>query len=187
MYTKLTPNMQADSVIGDNWIKGQLLNKWTLNERATRLVVTDVDGTLTDGSVIYGDKGKRFRQFSVIDGYGFELLTKNGFDVLIISGEDDDCIKYRAQKLGVDYALGIKNKATWTKEWYGHYKELYVIGDDVNDLELMKLENVVLAATPKDSILSKMDLPIIDLDKKGGEGAFREFAEIVLSSNQILP
>jgi 3-deoxy-D-manno-octulosonate 8-phosphate phosphatase KdsC-like HAD superfamily phosphatase len=67
------------------------------------------------------------------------------------------------------------------------HKEIYVIGDDINDLGLMLMDKTVLAATPKDSILSQMDFDIAVLTKRGGDGAFREFAEMVLLSNGISP
>ena len=183
MFRSITPEMENDTTVEYQLSNGPLL-EWTLRMLTDKLVVVDVDGTLTDGNVIYGSNGDRYRQFSVIDGYGFEMLMKSGFDVLILSGENDDCIKHRARKLKADYALAVKDKVSYVKKWYGRYKELYVIGDDVNDLGLMRMEETVLSATPKDSIISRMNLEdVTELTKKGGDGAFREFAEMVLSSN----
>ena len=157
-------------------------------EQPLKLVVTDVDGTLTNGQVIYDGNGTRSRSFSVIDGYGFEMLKRNGFDVLMISGENDFCIEERARKISNVCALGVKNKREYVDKWYPQYKEIYVLGDDVNDLDLMDSERVVLAATPKGSVIERLQKDFIHvLGSKGGEGAFREFAEMILLSNRIEP
>ena len=153
-----------------------------------KLVVTDVDGTLTNGQVVYDGNGNRSRSFSVIDGYGFEMLKRNGFDVLMISGENDFCIEERARKISNVCALGVKNKREYVDKWYPQYREIYVLGDDVNDLDLMDSERVVLAATPKGSVIERLEKDFIHvLGSKGGEGAFREFAEMILLSNRIEP
>lgn len=166
-------------------------NYATGKKQPMKLVVTDVDGTLTNGQVVYGAKSK-FRSFSVIDGHGFQLLRENGFDILVITGENDKCIEKRMRKLSnrldVDYVLDVQFKADYIAEWYGQYDELYVIGDDVNDLDMMQLPKVVIAATPKGSVISTLRIGnIIELEKRGGDGAFREFAEMVLMSNRIDP
>lgn len=161
---------------------------YAIGRNPLKLVVTDVDGTLTNGQVIYDRNGNRSRWFSVIDGYGFEMLKRNGFDVLMISGENDYCIEKRAEKVNSDCALGVKNKREYVDKWYPQYKEIYVLGDDVNDLDLMDSERVVLAATPKGSVIERLQKDFIHvLGSKGGEGAFREFAEMILLSNRIEP
>lgn len=161
---------------------------YAIGRNPLKLVVTDVDGTLTNGQVIYDRNGNRSRSFSVIDGYGFEMLKRNGFDVLMISGENDFCIEERARKISNVCALGVKNKREYVDKWYPQYKEIYVLGDDVNDLDLMDSERVVLAATPKGSVIERLQKDFIHvLGSKGGEGAFREFAEMILLSNRIEP
>ena len=153
-----------------------------------KLVVTDVDGTLTNGQVIYDGNGNRSRSFSVVDSYGFEMLKRNGFGVLMISGENDFCIEERARKISNVCALGVKNKREYVDKWYPQYREIYVLGDDVNDLDLMDSERVVIAATPKGSVIERLQKDFIHvLGSKGGEGAFREFAEMILLSNRIEP
>lgn len=155
-----------------------------------KIVFSDVDGTLTDGTVIYNDNGTRARKFSVIDGHGFQMLRDNGFDVVMISGEDDDNIRERAKKLDCFFlpCNGDRKEIvaqTFILFNYDNDPEIYAIGDDVNDLGLM--DRATMCATPFGSKLSetRSDIPV--LSKKGGEGAFREFAELVLLSNKIHP
>jgi 3-deoxy-D-manno-octulosonate 8-phosphate phosphatase (KDO 8-P phosphatase) len=181
-HTGITKAMKDDIIVRYNPTKG-----WVLSVPPKKLVIVDVDGTLTDGRVLYDGYGNRSRLFSVIDGYGFELLRKHGFGILVLSGEGDACISERMQKLNVDHALGVKDKAEYVEKWYQGRDEIYVIGDDVNDLGLMRMDNTVLAATPNESILSQMELDITVLTRRGGKGAFREFAEMVLLSNGITP
>lgn len=156
------------------------------------LVVSDVDGTLTDGRVLYNDDGSRGRLFSVIDGHGVKMLKDNGFAVMFVSGEDDKNIQYRAEKLGVFYepARG-RGKDDIVAEFLlfnNIYPKLFAIGDDVNDLSMLRMAHQ--AATPKGSILSERDelsYDILVLTKRGGNGAFREFAEMILLMNGVEP
>lgn len=155
-----------------------------------KLVVTDVDGVLTDGKVIYNDDGTRGRMFSVIDGYGFEMLKKNGFDVIIMSGENDRNIEERAHKLDCLFlhSDGLDKKSVLDTFILFNYDspEVYVIGDDVGDLSIMR--SATMAMTPKDSKLAEiLGNEVQQLGKRGGDGAFREFAETVLLSNGIDP
>jgi 3-deoxy-D-manno-octulosonate 8-phosphate phosphatase (KDO 8-P phosphatase) len=151
------------------------------------IVVTDIDGTLTDGEVVYHDDGSRSRSFNVVDGHGVQMLQENGFTVFFMSGENDWHIKHRADKLGVTFlcAAGDKLQALLSYLFIDDLQgiEYYALGDDVNDYRLLK--NAVLSATPRGSVLSTMDENLIVLTKQGGKGAFREFAEMVLESNGI--
>lgn len=155
-----------------------------------KLVITDVDGVLTDGKVVYCDNGSRSRSFSVVDGYGFEMLKKYGFAVLIVSGENDLNIRLRANKLNVPFIhAGKKSKSDAVLDYFDGdaslIDEIYVIGDDVNDVPLMGAD---IFATPKGSKLSDIfGDRVLTLQKCGGDGAFREFAELVLLSNGIDP
>lgn len=155
-----------------------------------KLVITDVDGVLTDGKVIYCDNDSRSRTFSVVDGHGFEMLKKHGFTVLIVSGENDFNIKLRANKLGVPFIhAGKKSKSDAVLNYFDGdaslIDEIYAIGDDVNDIPFMDADIFV---TPKDSRLSKIfGDRVLTLHERGGEGAFREFAELILLSNGIDP
>ena len=157
-----------------------------------KTVITDVDGCLTDGGVWYDEYGNISRKFSVIDGHGFELLRNCGFEVVIISGEDDNCIKERAKKLNVIFYGGIKDKKSFLKELLkltlvSEREDLFwYLGDDVTDTCAILLG--LNFYTPKGSILdTRFKGKYNTLESRGGEGAFRELAEIVLMSNGIDP
>ncbi len=169
---------------------------YRINGRGIRtkgLVVSDVDGTLTDGAVFYSDNGSRTRKFSVIDGHGVQLLKENGFDVLLISGEDDKNIRLRARKLRVDFlhcpsgTTKQKVLTSYVNRNYLMVPEVYVIGDDQNDLSIIDMS--AFSATPQNSIIHKkfQDRVHLILESEGGCGAFREYAEAVLEANSINP
>ena len=154
--------------------------------RRIRLVVTDCDGVLTDGSVYYGASGERLRRFSVRDGMGVERLREAGIETAILSGERCDSIRGRAQKLALRHVhLGVRDKraelprilaaAARTDE------EVAYIGDDTNDLGvLFHLAGRGLTACPSDAFGELMDAAHYRCRARGGEGAFREFAEWIL-------
>ena len=149
-----------------------------------KLFATDVDGTMTDACMYYAENGLELKKFNFRDGMGFKLLRDAGIKTAIITSEDTHIVKKRAEKLKVDYL----SMGTWTKlEFVKNIcKELNItldqvayIGDDINDLEL--LSAVKYKACPKDAIKKIKDIHgIITLEKKGGEGAVREFIEILL-------
>ncbi len=159
-----------------------------------KLFVTDTDGTLTDGSIYVSNKvGETFTKYSKIDGYGFELLKKNGIKSLILSSEEENNSHLnRAKKLNVDFVGGLtgNKKFVYLKKYlwyYGFYWEnVAYIGDDYNDLDC--LYNSYLSFCPKDSILSNMVddfsiCPFFVTEHKGGEGTVREAIEKVIDYN----
>jgi len=157
-----------------------------------KTVITDVDGCLTDGGVWYDGNGGISRKFSVIDGHGVELLRKMGFEVVLISGEDDECIKERARKLDVIFHGGVKNKKKLLKELlkltlpFERENLFWYLGDDIADVCAVELG--LNFYTPKGSVLdTRFKGKYNTLESRGGEGAFREFAELVLLSNKINP
>jgi YrbI family 3-deoxy-D-manno-octulosonate 8-phosphate phosphatase len=153
-----------------------------------KLFLSDVDGTLTDGGMYYDGSGNEFKKFHTHDGKGFELLKKNGIKVGIITSEDTLIVSKRAQKLQVDYLYqGIEHigklevaKEICKKENIELHQVAY-IGDDINCKKL--LESVGLAACPNNSQSEIKHIPNIhQLSRKGGDGAVREFANIILEN-----
>ncbi|MCK9321579.1 MAG: N-acylneuraminate cytidylyltransferase [Bacteroidales bacterium] len=148
-----------------------------------KLFLSDVDGVLTDAGMYYSEKGDELKKFNTYDGMGFKILQEKGIKVGIITGEDRELNRARANKLQLDFDFhGDKNKLeTITKlcmETKINLSEIAYIGDDINDFEL--LSKVGLAACPANAVQKIKDIPgIIQLAKKGGEGAVREFAEII--------
>lgn len=150
-----------------------------------KLFMSDVDGVLTDAGMYYSENGDELKKFCTHDGMGIKLLKEKGVKVGIITTEDRQLNRNRANKLKLDYHFhGETNKLetikNLCKELNISLSEVAYIGDDVNDFEL--LSAVGLAACPANSVEKIKNIPnIIHLSKKGGEGAVREFVEIVVS------
>lgn len=174
----------------DDWImKEQLMKKHILSKRqkpTIKLFLTDVDGTLTDAGMYYGENKEEFKKFNTHDGKGFELLRKAGIKTGIITSENTKIVANRAKKLKVDYlyqGLEHKGKLDITKEICQKenisFEEVAYIGDDINCSEL--LQSVGLAACPANALDDIKNIPnITRLSKKGGDGAVREFIERLL-------
>jgi YrbI family 3-deoxy-D-manno-octulosonate 8-phosphate phosphatase len=149
-----------------------------------KLLLTDVDGVLTDNGVYYGENGEVMKRFSIRDGMGVERLRKiAGIDTGIVTGELSPSVARRAEKLQITHLyLGVKDKlgrlneiiATHGLSW----EEIAFIGDDVNDLEV--LQRVGLSACPADAMEDVSDIVHYHCRERGGYGAFREFAEYII-------
>ena len=146
-----------------------------------RLLLTDVDGVLTDNGVFYGESGEVMKRFSIRDGMGVERLRKLAdIDTGIITGETSPSVARRAEKLRIiELHLGIKDKLARVQELMQRlqlqWDQLAYIGDDVNDLEVM--EKVGIAACPADAMPQVSAIVHYHCSVRGGYGAFREFAE----------
>lgn len=165
-----------------NEISDQILDK----ANSIQLLLTDCDGVLTDGGVYYSARGEEMKRFSLRDGMGVERLRKlTGIETGIITGENTELLKRRTEKLNItEYHPGIKDKLIRFKEIITRLQlsseEVAYIGDDVNDLEIIK--TVGLSACPSDAMPSVRSSVTIVLQNKGGYGAFREFAELIIQS-----
>lgn len=153
-----------------------------------KLLVMDVDGTLTDGGIYYDNSGNEFKRFDVKDGAGIVQLQKHGVKTMILTGRTSKCVDRRASELQIDYVIqGISNKADYLSRFLEEqgleFNETAYIGDDINDLECIRM--VGYAACPKDSVDSvKSDAHYI-CNHKGGYGAVREFIEYILLKNNV--
>lgn len=148
-----------------------------------KIVLTDVDGVLTNGKVLYMDNGERGRLFNIRDGQGFGLLKNRGIKCGFVSGEEDNNIRDRAGKLGLDIILlGIRDKVKAVEKELEKYsctfQDIWYLGDDINDIEMMRLAG--LSFCPQDiPSLRILDHCHFQLIKSGGEGVFREAAELL--------
>jgi 3-deoxy-D-manno-octulosonate 8-phosphate phosphatase (KDO 8-P phosphatase) len=150
-----------------------------------RLVLTDVDGVLTDTGVYYSDTGELMKRFSIRDGMGVERLRNIGIKTGIITGERSGSVSKRAEKLKItELHLGISDKPTRFKEILSANEllpsQVAYIGDDYNDLEMLKM--VGLSAAPFDAMPEIAAAVDFHCTQKGGNGAFREFAELIIGS-----
>ncbi|MBW5289994.1 MAG: N-Acetylneuraminate cytidylyltransferase [Candidatus Ruthia sp. Asou_11_S2] len=177
----------------DDWlIVEQLMKKYADYQKPKnkiKLFLSDVDGTLTDAGMYYGENGEEFKKFSTHDGKGFELLKNVGIKTGIITSEKTKIVENRARKLKVDYLYqGVEHgeKLQVVKEICKieniTLDEVAYAGDDINDREL--LEKVSVSACPKNAVDAIKCIPnIIQLKRTGGYGAVREFIEIILKRN----
>ena len=157
-----------------------------------KLFITDIDGTLTDGGMYYSENGDELKKFNTRDGMGIQMLREAGIKTAIITSEDCQLNKRRAEKLKVDFIRQGKangGKVAVAKEIAKEMgitmQEVAYIGDDVNCVELLSLVGV--AACPSDACDKvKSIADIIEMSRKGGEGCVREFIEILLNSTIVL-
>lgn len=143
---------------------------------------SDVDGTLTDGVTYYSDKGEELKRFSHIDGTGFHILKNLSIKTGFITGENSIIAQKRAEKLNLEHCyLGINDKLEFVKNFVVErgisINSFAYIGDDLNDLSLIKATGISFA-TANAHQLCKNHATFV-LQKNGGEGAFREAVEIL--------
>lgn len=148
-----------------------------------RLVITDVDGVLTDGGRYYSSNGEIFKRFHIRDGMGVNLLLRNGVNTVIITKEVSKIVNYWAKSMNVSKVYsGSKIKENELEKICKIYKltpsNIAFIGDDVNDLELMK--RVGFSATPYDGIAQAKKVADYICKSSGGDGALREVADLIL-------
>ena len=150
-----------------------------------KLLLTDVDGVLTDNGVYYGENGELMKRFSIRDGMGVERLRKIcQIDTGIMTGEMSPSVARRAEKLKITHLyLGVKDKLGRLSEvmraHHLSWEEIAFIGDDVNDLEV--LQRVGLSACPADAMAEVSAVVHYTCKERGGYGAFREFAETIIN------
>ena len=152
-----------------------------------RLVLTDCDGVLTDGGVYYSARGEELKRFSFRDGMGVERLGKAGVTTAIVTGESSECVQRRADKLKIRAHLGVKDKAAKLDEILASHgvslDAVAYIGDDVNDLGAMeRVREVGLVAVPEDAMPEVARRAHYVSRVRGGYGAFRDFAEWILTA-----
>lgn len=154
-----------------------------------KLFLTDVDGCLTDGGMYYSANGDEMKKFCVYDGMGITLLRLAGIKCGILTSESIAIVERRAKKLKLDFlcmgvgGLNQKSKLDAAREICNELNislnEVCYVGDDVNDLDLLR--EVGLAACPKSAMEIVKSLPNIRiLEHNGGEGAIRELCDKIL-------
>jgi len=157
----------------------------------TRLVLTDNDGVLTDTGVYYNEHGEALKRFSIRDGMGIELLRKAGIETAIITSELSPSVRRRAEKLKMKRLyLGIKDKESYLefilRETRLSVSQLAYMGDDVNDLGIIRLINSKgLTGCPQDAMDVVRKSVHFRSAQCGGHGAFRDFAEWILHARGV--
>src|SRR5438876_8840417 len=154
--------------------------------RSVRMLAMDVDGVLTDAGMYYSESGDELKKFNTRDGMGIKLLQAAGLVTAFITMEKTTIVERRGQKLAVpEVHQGIDDKlallTTLAKKYGLSLDQVAYIGDDVNDLEALRA--VGFAAAPADAMTYVLKAVHYVCEKKGGEGAVREVADLILAAH----
>jgi len=152
------------------------------------LIVIDVDGTLTDGKIYYSSNGEEIKAFNIKDGLMIASWNRLGKKSAIITGRTSNMVERRAKELKITYVeQGIRDKEEKLREICERenisLSNVAVIGDDLNDFEMMRLVKRTFA--PFDANPYIYDYVSDPLTKKGGEGAVAEMIEILLKEENL--
>jgi 3-deoxy-D-manno-octulosonate 8-phosphate phosphatase (KDO 8-P phosphatase) len=151
-----------------------------------RAAIFDVDGVLTDGRLYIGESGEVFKAFHVLDGHGLKLLGQAGIAPIVITGRDSPAVRRRMADLGLtDAHYGISDKLAVAERVLAarglHWGQVAVIGDDWPDLPL--LARAGFACVPANAHADARALAQHVTSARGGEGAAREFCDLLLLAN----
>jgi 3-deoxy-D-manno-octulosonate 8-phosphate phosphatase (KDO 8-P phosphatase) len=151
-----------------------------------KLFVLDVDGVLTDGTILLLDNGEQARTMNIKDGYAIQLAVKKGYQFLIISGGKSEAVVKRLQKLGVQHIeMGIHNKLQVLQNYMQQLavqpQQVLFMGDDVPDVDCMKA--VGLACAPADAVQEAKAVAQYISEYAGGKTCVRDVIEKVLKLN----
>jgi 3-deoxy-D-glycero-D-galacto-nononate 9-phosphatase len=154
-----------------------------------KLVLTDIDGVWTDAGMYYDQQGNELKKFNTADSAGILFCKKLNIPVGIITGENTEIVKRRSEKLKIDYLYqGISDKLTIAKDLCQqlniNLSDVAYIGDDIGDIQLLKA--VGISCCPNNASSYIKEMVKFTTNKNGGEGAFREFIEEILISNNLL-
>lgn len=157
------------------------------NLKNIKCVLTDVDGVLTDGRLYYGENGEALKVFNALDGVAFKALRSKGFITGVITARSSKMTAIRMEELGVDLVFqGVKNKLEQCKDICKDHNidinNVAYIGDDLPDLEL--LQSAGFSATVPHAIDKIKSDCNYCTKNDAGMGAFREFADLILSNNE---
>ena len=152
-----------------------------------KIVLTDVDGVLTDGGMYYSENGDIMKKFHVRDGMGVTLLKKIGIPTIIVTKESTKMVEQWAKKMKIEQLLdGVLQKELVVDEICKKYEinpeQIAYIGDDVNDTELLK--KVGLSGVPQDATKEAISVSNFQCNTDSGKGAFREFADFIISNQK---
>ncbi|MBD9541583.1 acylneuraminate cytidylyltransferase [Ensifer sp. ENS04] len=152
-----------------------------------KALITDFDGVHTDDSVIVNQDGSEAVRCSRSDGMGIEILRNRGLKMLILSREQNPVVKARAAKLQMDVLHHIRDKLpaldAWRCEHHLDWAEIAYIGNDINDLDCMKVCGMSFA--PSDAHPETKAISTMVLQRSGGNGALRELSEYLISNDLI--
>jgi len=154
-----------------------------------RLVIFDVDGVLTDGSLFVGDDGQEYKAFKSRDGHGIKMLIKHGITVAIITGRTSQVVEHRMKNLGIEHVYqGQLEKLPayekLTRELHISAEQTAYVGDDVVDLPVMRRVGLAIAVQDAHPLVhrhSHWQTPA-----RGGRGAARDVCELLMEAHGVL-
>ena len=153
-----------------------------------KLILLDVDGTLTDSGIYHGNNGEELKKFNVKDGYAIVNAQELGIEFGIITGKESELVRTRANELNIKYLYqGISEKTLILDEIMQitglQKEEIAYMGDDLNDIKIMKMAG--FCGTPFDGANELKEFADFISTKNGGDGAVREFIETILKKENL--
>lgn len=165
------------------------MNK-VIEEKAKKIkfLILDVDGVMTDGSIILDNEGNELKRFHVRDGHGIKMLSKAGIKTGIITGRRSKVVEVRARELGIEEVhQKIFKKSVVFDQLLEKYnlkdENVAFMGDDVVDQELLRRAG--LSAAPADAEDEAKNLADLVMSRCGGRGAVRQFTDLILKSSGL--
>ncbi|EGV52127.1 3-deoxy-manno-octulosonate-8-phosphatase KdsC [Candidatus Endoriftia persephone] len=153
--------------------------------RRIRLVIFDVDGVLTDGSLFLGDDGQEYKAFNSRDGHGIKMLQQSGIEIGIITGRSSEVVRLRMQSLGIKHVYqGQLDKRPAYQELRDKLglsdAEIAYVGDDVVDLPIMRLVGLAIAVNDAHPFVTQHAHWLTP--HAGGRGAARDVCELLMDA-----
>lgn len=179
--------MEAEKIVNQyfEFVSSEILAR----AKQIKLLITDIDGVLTDGGIIYDNEGMEFKKFNVKDGLVVKHLRDNKILVGVITGRNSPVVENRCEELKFDFHYhGVKQKGAKLKEVLEtleiEYEEVAYIGDDLIDLPI--LSQVGLAVAAKDAMDYIKPAVHFVSNFDGGKGVFREVGDLILHAKGLL-
>jgi YrbI family 3-deoxy-D-manno-octulosonate 8-phosphate phosphatase len=175
----------SDWVIGESIFSQYQNSTNEIDFSKIKLLVTDVDGVLTDSGMYYSENSEETKKFHTRDGKGIELLKAKGIEVAIITSENTKILIKRAEKLKIKHLYqGVHDKLTClndlTKKLKLNLDEVAYIGDDINDTAALK--SVGISFVPQDAVWENKKLATYVCQLAGGKGCVREACDLILNN-----
>jgi len=153
-----------------------------------KLLILDVDGTMTNGKITYSNSGEEFKSFCVKDGLAIASWIRLGRSVAIITGRESKIVERRANELGIEFFYQkVKDKAGKAEEIFEKlnisWENVVAIGDDLNDYSMLKMAKQSFA--PNNAVEYIKQSVNTVLSAKGGEGAVREMIELIIKQEGL--
>ena len=154
-----------------------------------KLMIFDVDGVFTDGSILLMENGDQLRTFNIKDGYMVQQAAKKGLHLAVITGCRSEAVKKRLEYLGIrDIYMGIQDKLDTYNELLSIHNlthgEVLYMGDDMPDYDIMK--RVGIPVCPNDAVPAIRELSRYISSFEGGKGCVRDIVEQVLRAKKLL-